>query len=238
MCCRPVIKDLFLPEHISTTTAFAADKSEDQASPNISGLAFHLQQEWDHAANAHLGSIIMAPQSNTKVWWSSGLCKTGQPHRWQATVSERTNGNSCPYDSGQAVCPCNNLAGSDPVVAAEWDGEANGDWSPETAAASSLFKAAWRCGLCGHRWSATVLSRAGEGTGCPQCWRGADRNETQQPSISDGAPYLLAEWDWEANAKCGWHPDKVTVDSHEKVYWVMPGLVNRWQASPAERLRP
>eukprot|EP00891_Asterochloris_glomerata_P004211 jgi/Astpho2/4211/Aster-05175 len=123
-------------------------KSEHQAGPDTSRLAPHLQQEWDHAANAHLGSIIVTPQSNRKAWWRSGMCKTGQPHKWQATVSHRFRGNSCPNDSGKAVCPCNDLAHNHPEVAAEWDWEGNGDRTPETVAAGSASEAVWRRSLC------------------------------------------------------------------------------------------
>ena len=49
--------------------------------PDITRFAHHLQQEWGQAANAHLGSIVVAPQRGRKAWWSSGMCKTGQPHR-------------------------------------------------------------------------------------------------------------------------------------------------------------
>ena len=28
----------------------------------------------------------IAPKSSRKVWWSSGMCKTGQPHKWEAVI--------------------------------------------------------------------------------------------------------------------------------------------------------
>ena len=169
------------------------------------------------------------------------MCKTGQPHRWQASIHNRSDGSGCPYDTGKAVCPCNDLAHNHPEVAAEWDREANGERTPKTVAASSNSKAAWRCGLCGHRWSARVMNRTLLGTGCPQCSREAGRSKIRQPSISSGAPHLLAEWDWEANATHGWHPDRITLRSGQKVHWVMRhecklGLVHRWQASPDARI--
>ena len=103
------------------------------------------------------------------------------------------------------------------------------------------MKAAWRCDLCGHSWSATVNSRARQGNGCPQCACEARRQMTRQPSISVGAPSLLAEWDWEANATQGWHPDRVSLGSAKKVHWVLRdecklGLVHRWQAAPHQRI--
>ena len=121
----------FLPEHSSATPALFAGKSDEQAGPDISRLALHLQQEWDHEANSQPGSITITAHSGRKVWWSSGMCKTGWPHRLQAKFSSRSDGKRCPYSSGRAACPCNDLAPNHPEVAAEWDWEANGDRTPE-----------------------------------------------------------------------------------------------------------
>eukprot|EP00891_Asterochloris_glomerata_P007580 jgi/Astpho2/7580/Aster-02486 len=212
---------------------------DEQAGPDISQLALHLQQQWDRPANTHLGSILIVPQSHSKVWWRSGMCKIGQPHRWQARVSNRSDGASCPFDAGKAVCPCNDLAHNYPEVAADWYWEADGERTPENMTAYSNSRAAWLCGLCGHVWSAQGVHRTDQGSGCPQCAHEA-RKKTRQPSISDGAPHLLAEWDWESNETHGWHPDKVTLRSPEQVHWVVQdecklGPVHRWQASPNDR---
>ncbi len=169
------------------------------------------------------------------------MCKTGQPHTWQAQICSRTRGVRCPHDVGKAVCPCNDLALNHPEVAAEWDWEANGERTPETVAASSHMQATWRCGLCGHRWSTRICDRTGSmKSGCPQCAFEARRIQTRQPTISIGAPNLLAEWDWEANERRGWRPDQITLGSGKKVHWVMHdecklGLVHRWQATPQSR---
>ena len=239
-CSTPFIQHLCLFEHSSTTPYLFTGKPEHQAGPNISRLALHLQEEWDHAANAHLGKIIIKPSSNRKAWWRSGTCKTGQPHRWQAIINNRSNGTGCPYQTGRKVCPCNDLAHNHPEVAAEWDWEANGEQTPDTVAASSHTTAAWRCGLFGHRWSTPVFSRT-RGNGCPWCACEARRSKTRQPSLSSGAPHLLTEWDWEANASHSCHPDTVNLGSKQKVHWVLHdecklGLVHRWQATPQQRV--
>ena len=133
------------------------------------------------------------------------------------------------------------LAHDHPEVAAEWDWNTNGERTPETVMASSNIKAAWECGICRHSWTAAVAKRTKvHGTGCPECAHEARRHGTRQPSISEGAPRLLAEWDWEANERRGWHPDQVTLGSHLKVHWVVQdecklGLVHRWQATPNTR---
>ena len=232
---------LWFRKYCSTASALSTGTSHEQAGPDISQLAPHLRQEWDHEANAHLGSITIAPHSNRKVWWRSGRCKTGQPHRWQATVDSRSDNSSCPNNRSKAVCPCNDLSHNHPEVAAEWDWDVNKKRTPETVAAFSGYEAAWRCALCGHRWSTSVSNRT-QGSRCPECAREAGRSKTRQPSISSGAPHLLAEWDWEANDRCGWHPDQVTLGSQKKVHWAVQdecklGLVHRWQAPPQRRIQ-
>ena len=84
-----------------------------------------------------------------------------------------------------------------------------------------------------------MLNRT-HGSGCRQrCGHEAHRIQTRQPSISFAAPDLLAERDWEANERCGWYPDLVSLRSHKKVHWVVQdecklGLLHRWQASPSD----
>ena len=212
-----------------------------QPGPDISRLAPHLRREWDKEANAHLGSLTIKPHSNRKVAWVSGLCRTEQPHRWQATVQSRTNGSNCPFDSGTAVCPCNDLAHNYPEVAAEWDWEANSPSRPDSLTAFSSRKVVWRCRRCGHKWLAAVFSRTREESSCPQCAAEAKSVKTRQPTISERAPYVLAEWDFEANAREGWHPERVRLMSHKKVHWHRPaecklGLVHRWRAPPSHRI--
>ena len=68
---------------------------------------------------------------------------------------------------------------------------------------------------------APPVIRRTTGYGCPQSGREAGCNKTRQPSISTGPPHLLAEWDWKANERQGWHPDQVTLSTAKKVHWVV-----------------
>ena len=57
------------------------------------------------------------------------------------------------------------------------------------------------------------------------------------PASAWEQPHLLVDWNWEANERCGWHPDHVTLGSDKKVHWVVQdecklGVVHRWQAVP------
>ena len=55
-----------------------------------------LALEWNYEKNKDFSPDKIAPNSHKKVWWK---CKNG--HEWQASVNDRTRGNSCPYCSGR-----------------------------------------------------------------------------------------------------------------------------------------
>jgi len=97
-------------------------------------------------------------KSNLKKEWS---CRLG--HRWNAVVSNRTNGNGCPYCSGRVASPgVNDLLTTDPELARQ----ANG-WDPTSLSRSSNLKKSWKCQL-DHVWVSTIDKRT-LGRGCPYC---------------------------------------------------------------------
>ena len=55
-------------------------QSAQQGGPDISLLDPALQKQWDHAANAHLGNILIAPHTNKKISWTCDQCPDGHPH--------------------------------------------------------------------------------------------------------------------------------------------------------------
>ena len=150
-----------------------------QEGPDISRLDLLLQAQWDHAANAHLGSIDIKQHSRRKVWWKCDQCPDGHPHSWEACISDRTRGNGCPQYSGRKVCQHNSLATKAPLVAAQWDYEVN-DGTPDSVVAQSNQPADWLCDACGHRWSVAPNSRVSNRSGCPKCAEGAKTQRTRQ----------------------------------------------------------
>ena len=215
--------------------------------PDISQLAPHLQEEWDHERNAHLGPITITPGSAKVVWWTQGLCASGEPHRWAAAVRYRTRGRGCPYGKGnwntggKLACPCNDLAHNYPAVAAELDLDPDDPRTAESILAGSAQKAHWRCGVCNHRWCATIQDRTRR-SGCPECFQRARSGpRTKHPSIAKGRPGLLVDWDYALNSQAGWHPDKVTLMSSLRIHWIRTnecrlGKPHRWQATPGRRI--
>ena len=181
-----------------------------QGSPDTSRLDPNLQEQWDHAANAHLGDVVIKPHCNTKVEWICGQCPDGHLHSWSATVHNRTNGSDCPQCSGRKVCRHNCLATKAPAVAAQWDYEENAG-TPDSMVAQSNQPAAWHCDACGHKWSKTPNARVGTArAGCPQCAKNArTASKIKHPSIAED-PVLLAQWDHSRNAEQGHFPDKIS----------------------------
>ncbi|KAL3130451.1 hypothetical protein ABBQ38_008273 [Trebouxia sp. C0009 RCD-2024] len=211
-----------------------------QNGPDISLLDPVLRQQWDHAANAHLGKVVIKSYSNQKVWWTCDQCPDGHLHCWLATVYHRSNGSGCPQCKGRKVCKHNSLATKAPLVAAQWDYEAN-DGPPDSVVAQSNQPVGWLCDVCGGRWTAPPSHRVSKiQTGCPDCYEATKvRNRTRQPTFVECRHPLLAEWDHERNATQGNFPDKVSLSSGKQMFWLCrkcpAGQEHSWPAQPKQR---
>ncbi|KAL3132803.1 hypothetical protein ABBQ38_006730 [Trebouxia sp. C0009 RCD-2024] len=212
-----------------------------QGGPDISRLDAALQQQWDHAANAHLGNIDIKPQSNRKVWWRCDQCPEGHLHRWFTTVQKRTNGTGCPQCNGRAVCKHNSLATKAPKVAAQWDYDVN-IGTPDSVVAQSNTKVGWKCSECGCKWTASPSSRVSKlKSGCPHCAKRGKATEkrTRHPTFAECQHPLLAEWDHKRNAAHGNYPNETRLRSSKKIFWLCTkcpaGQEHSWPASPGIR---
>ncbi|KAL3143034.1 hypothetical protein ABBQ38_003311 [Trebouxia sp. C0009 RCD-2024] len=137
--------------------------------PSITLLDPVLQRQWDHSANAYLGTIDIKPDSTKQVRWICDQCPDGQLHSWSAMVRSRTNGSGCPQCGGRKVCKHNSLASKASLVAAQWDYEAN-DGTPDDVLAESGQLVRWKCDVCGFKWTSTPKARVSKRMcGCPQC---------------------------------------------------------------------
>jgi len=183
-------------------------------------LSPKLQQQWDHEKNAHLGNIIITFHTARIVSWRCSDCPDGHPHDWEAPVTQRTKSEGCPFCRGRRVCKHNSLVTQAPDVAAAWDNEANAS-SPDEFTTQSHHRAHWWCPICKHKWCTTIQARVRRSTGCPQCYR--SRRHTKHvahPTFAACHHPLLSDWDYEANAKDGLHPEKVKLRSNKLVHWV------------------
>ena len=124
-----------------------------------------LAAQWDREKNGALSPEQCSSFSTRKVWW-----RCAREHSWQASVSSRAIGRGCPYCSGRLVLAgFNDLATTEPAIAAQWADDLNGDFTPEMVTKGSGKKVWWRCNY-GHVWNAVIFSRTGaRRSGCPIC---------------------------------------------------------------------
>ena len=187
----------------------ALPAQQQQSGPDISQLSPELQSQWDHEKNAHLGSIVIKPQSNRRVPWICRKCPAGHPHMWQASVQNRTHGRGCPFCSGHKVCHHNAFPSTAPQVALDWDTAKNSD-SPHDYTASSHHRAHWVCRSCGHEWQANIKQRVKGRTGCPAC---AITQRRRLPTVTASSSSRKQYWDSLRNAEQGLDPDVITLGS-------------------------
>jgi rubrerythrin len=141
---------------------------------SLSHRAPWLVAELHPTRNPGLNPDTLGARSNRRVWWACRSCG----HEWQALVSSRSVGNSCPQCARRRqrergprpVSKERSLAARRPELVAELHPTRTPDIDPTTLGAGSGFKAWWRCAACGHDWAATVRNRA-NGSGCPRCAR-------------------------------------------------------------------
>ena len=124
--------------------------------PTLTESQHEMLQLWDWKLNeeAGLDPSKLRCRSNKKAHWVCHKCPVGQPHRWQATISNvytsMLRGTSgCPCCEGRQACKCNSLQSLFPEVAAEWDYERN-DGTPADYAAQSHKKVWWYNRHRGH----------------------------------------------------------------------------------------
>jgi len=98
------------------------------------------------------------------VWWQCPECG----HEWQGAIATVVNGPGCHVCNGlKTVAGVNDLATTDPELAAEWNHERNAR-RPETVQRNALWTVWWK-GRCGHEWRARIIDRAVHGEGCKVC---------------------------------------------------------------------
>ena len=144
--------------------------------PGETDLASRFPQiaaEWHPKKNGFLRAETVTPFSSLKVWW---LCEKG--HEYQANINKRAGrGDGCPYCEGKKILVgFNDLAATDPEIAAQWHPTLNEGLTPEMISSRSRRKVWWQCSE-NHAWRAFVYSRIGpEDSGCPFCSRKVNRD--------------------------------------------------------------
>ena len=223
----------------------------------LSEMRPELVSEWSDK-NLPLTPDKITYGSNKVVWWK-GACG----HEWQTSVKARSSGENCPICSGARVIEgINDLATLKPELADEWSSK-NNPLKPTMITIGSHKKVIW-LDKYGHEWTATVKSRALNGTGCPYCnGRRAIPGETdcgnewytlistrsggsQCPycsgytllkgfnDLATTQPKIAAEWS-EKNEPL--KADEVNEKSRQNVWWRCQTCGNEWKAVVNTRVK-
>ena len=177
-----------------------------EAKPEIAGEAYG----WDPAT--------VSCGNDKKLSWR---CAKG--HIWIARVANRcTLGRGCPYCSGRLPIPGEtDLATTHPRLLPEVDG-----WDATTVKAGCNDKRPWICAK-GHKWEATIGSRALRGSSCPYC--SGRRAIEGQSSLLSINPKVASE-------AHGWNPDTVSAHSNRKLPWKCWKAGHIWTAVVSGRV--
>lgn len=183
-----------------------------------------LAKEWNYEKNNGLTPMDVLPSSDKKAWWK---CSKG--HEWKTQIKNRTKGTGCPYCAGRKVLiGFNDLATTNPVLAAEWNYQKNGDLTPKDFTANSSKQVWWKCNE-GHEWQATIANR-NYANDCPVC-----QNKTILVGYNDLKtinPTLANEWNYDKNGTL--KPENVAESSGKKVWWKCK-KGHEWKATIASR---
>ena len=195
-----------------------------------------LAKEWNYEKNGDLRPEDVSCGSNKKVWWKlpydvpddypvEHLRGKHFEFEWEATIYSRNDGRNCPYLKGKAICPgFNDLATTNPELAAQWHPTKNGDLRPSQVAANSNRKVWWICPYDDPKtkkhfdfeWESIIANR-NSGIGCPYLsgkavWSGFNDLATTNPE-------LAAQWHPTKNGNL--KPTQVTANSQKKVWWLL-----------------
>ena len=127
-----------------------------------------LLKEWDYGRNKKLRPQDITAGSHKEIWWR---CAEG--HRWKTAAYNRHAGIGCHVcaklkDKHIVTVGFNDLMTVHPLIAAQWDYEANKGLTPQHVLSQSNRVVGWKCGQ-GHHWLATVQART-LGKDCPYCF--------------------------------------------------------------------
>lgn len=186
----------------------------------------HVAASWHPDKNGAVTPRDVTNASGRQIWW---VCPLG--HEWKTTVVQRTNNGRCPVCNGRRVLAgFNDLATTNPSVAASWHPTRNGALTPQDMTKASMKKVWWICPL-GHEWETTAMHRV-RGSGCHVC-----ANLTVLTGFNDLAttnPTVAASWHPTRNETLV--PQGVTISSGKTVWWLCPAG-HEWKAQIGSRAK-
>ena len=132
---------------------------------SLAAVAPKVAATWHPTRNGRLRPEDVMPGTARKVWWQ---CPKGPDHEWKMPIVDRRARPNCPFCSNRRVSCTNSLATVNKKIAREWHPKKNGKLRPTDVVYGNGRIVWWLCDY-GHEWSATVISRTRDESGCPGC---------------------------------------------------------------------
>lgn len=189
---------------------------------DLSTVKPELANEWNFEKNFPVLPSEVGLGSNKKYWW-----RCSENHEWEISPNSR---KGCPYcNSSRLITGINDLATTNPDIAAQWHPSLNGDLKPSEVIAGSHKKIWWLCDK-GHTWETALVKRK-MGRGCLTC-----TGQQVEKGITDLAttnPELVSDWHPTNNKLT---PEEVMAGSDKKVWWVCQ-KGHEWESAVKNRTR-
>ena len=201
-----------------------------------------LASMWCDESNGNLTPFMFTHGSNYPAVWKCPKCGTTWKSPIASIVSRKVT--SCKACSMKAngntltkikTIKYGNLADRSEKLLKQWDFEKNNGLSPNEVPLNYSFPVAWKCDVCGYRWSSSPNSRVRKDkiSDCPHCtgrvaMSGVDDLETLYPKIAK-------EWDYEKNNNI--LPSQIKPFSSKKYYWICPTCNNSYATLPGNRVK-
>lgn len=194
-----------------------------------------LLKEWDYENNKGLLPEYFLAGSNKKVYWKCPNCNNS----YLTTISDKIEGNGCPFCVGKKVNETNSLKTKYPELASYWDFSKN-DIKPENVYHNSRKKVWWICSKCGKSFKASICTRVrSKHYACFDCMHKIIGKSNQKIALKNGSlfnnrPDLVKEWNYFKNIDIT--PKDVSCGSGMLVWWKCSKCGNEWQAKIFNRV--
>ena len=151
---------------IETVKANANEYSVLGRPENSFGVNYpHLLEEWDYEKNQGIDPYKISQKSAKKVSW---ICKKDPSHKWDAAIHNRAlHQSGCPRCIG--VLEDNSIKSRCPALFKEIHPDKNGHIDIESVTVAADETLNWICPRCKYEWSAAVVSRVYQKSGCRKC---------------------------------------------------------------------
>lgn len=201
-----------------------------RAGPEV--LAQWSARNTERPEDVYFGNTTLA------LWWIHPDCR----HEWRQSAYNRAEAASgCPVCNGRiVVAGINDLATTDPQVAARWHPKLNGLVTPRDLRRFSNKKFWWRCPTCQAPYERTVTGMVTKGSVlCRDCARKAAGQKRAAPipghSFADEHPGISEEWHPTLNESL--RSNQVRSGSNKSVWWLC-SYGHSWQAQVSHRTSP